>query len=89
MVLCICLGCMGFGGPDTHHPWTVGEEACTEIVKKALELGINFFDTAMGYGGGTSEEFLGKAVRFTASRKDIVLASKFLSPFKFFSWCAV
>ena len=61
----------------------LGEEACTEIERKALELGISFFDTAMRYGGGTSEEFLGKAVRFTALRKDIGLPANFYHPSSF------
>ena len=61
----------------------LGEEACTEMERRALELGISFFDTAMGYGGGTSEEFLGKAVKFTASRKDIGLPANFYYPSSF------
>jgi aryl-alcohol dehydrogenase-like predicted oxidoreductase len=60
----ICLGCMGFGNAATgQHSWTVAEEDTREIVKHALELEVNFFDTAIAYQNGTSEEFLGRALR--------------------------
>lgn len=55
----VCLGCMGFGEAQSGmHSWTLNEEDSREIIKYALEKGINFFDTAMGYSNGTSEEFL-------------------------------
>ena len=58
----ICLGCMGFGNAATgQHTWTINEEETREIIKHALNLGINFFDTAIVYQAGTSEQFLGRA----------------------------
>lgn len=75
----ICLGCMGFGeAGNGQHSWTINEEHSREIIKRALELGVNFFDTAIGYQNGTSERFLGKAIRDFARREDVVLATKFL-----------
>ena len=75
----ICLGCMGFGDPNAgQHSWTVGEEATREIVKRALDAGVNFFDTAIAYQGGTSEQFVGRALRGFAQRGDVVVATKFL-----------
>ncbi len=74
----VCLGCMGFGEAEKGmHSWTLPEEESKEIIKYALDNGINFFDTAMGYQGGTSEEFLGKAIREYAKREDVVIATKF------------
>ncbi len=74
----ICLGCMGFGNPATgQHSWTVDETQTREIIKHALELGINFFDTAIVYQNGTSEQFVGKALRDFAKREDYVIATKF------------
>lgn len=74
----VCLGCMGFGNPQAgQHSWTIGEEDTRIIIKKALELGINFFDTAIAYQGGTSEQYVGKALRETAKRDDYVIATKF------------
>jgi len=73
----ICLGCMGFG--DAHrgiHQWVLDEESSRPIIKKALELGINFFDTANVYSIGTSEEFLGRALQDFAKRDEIVIATK-------------
>ena len=75
----ICLGCMGFG--DTQkgmHSWTLPYKESKEIVKYALESGINFFDTAMGYQGGTSEEYLGRIIKECANREDVVIATKFV-----------
>ena len=65
----ICMGCMGFGNAKSGmHSWTVDEEHSREILKRGLELGVNFFDTAAGYQGGTSEQYLGRALRdFTIS----------------------
>ena len=75
----ICLGCMGFGDPAAgQHSWTVGEDATRDIVKRALDAGINFFDTAIGYQGGTSEQYVGRALRDFAQRDDVVVATKFL-----------
>lgn len=73
----ICLGCMSFGGPNEARPWTLDEQASRAIIKRALELGINFFDTANAYNNGMSEVFLGRALRdFAASRDQVVIATK-------------
>ncbi len=73
-----CLGCMSFGDPGKGmHSWTLDRERSAEIIGYALEKGINFFDTAMGYQGGTSEEYLGWALRQLARREDVVVATKF------------
>lgn len=75
----VCLGCMGLGDSSKgQHSWTVDEEHSREIIKKALDSGINFFDTAIAYQSGTSEKFLGKALRDFAERDKIVVATKFL-----------
>ena len=75
----ICLGCMGFGDANKGmHSWTLDEEKSTEIIKKALENGINFFDTALAYQSGTSEQYLGRALRKLAKREDVIIATKFL-----------
>lgn len=75
----ICLGCMGFGDPSAgQHSWTIGREESREVVRSALDAGVNFFDTAVGYQGGTSEEYLGAALRELADRDDVVVATKFL-----------
>lgn len=75
----ICMGCMGFGGAGCgQHSWTVDEEHSREIIERGLELGINFFDTAIGYQGGTSEQYLGRALRDYAKREDVAVATKFL-----------
>ena len=74
----ICLGCMGFGDAAAGmHAWTLPEEDSRRIIRQALEAGINFFDTAMAYQGGTSEMFVGRALRDFARREDVVLATKF------------
>ena len=74
----ICMGCMGFGNAATgQHSWTVGETETREIIKHGLEMGINFFDTAIVYQNGTSEQFVGKALRDHAKRDDYVIATKF------------
>ena len=72
----LCVGCMSFGKPGTMHDWTLDETRTEEIVKHALDLGINFFDTANGYSDGTSEEYLGNALRKNVSRDKVVIASK-------------
>lgn len=75
----ICLGCMGFGDPDKGgHAWTLDQEATTAIISHALDHGINFFDTAIAYQGGTSEQYVGKALSQLAKRGNVVIATKFL-----------
>lgn len=75
----ICLGCMGFGAAGNgQHSWTIDEAHSREIIKRALELGVNFFDTAIAYQSGTSERYVGRAVRDFAKREDVVAATKFL-----------
>lgn len=75
----ICMGCMGFGDSKRgQHSWTLDEESSRKIIKKGLELGINFFDTAISYQGGTSEKYLGRALRDFARREEVVAATKFL-----------
>lgn len=75
----ICLGCMGFGdATNGQHSWTIDEEHSREIIKRALELGVNFFDTAIGYQSGTSEQYVGRVLRDFARREDVVVATKFL-----------
>jgi len=74
----ICMGCMGFGNATTgQHSWTVDESQTREIIKYGLERGINFYDTAIVYQNGTSEQFVGKALRDFAKRDDFVIATKF------------
>lgn len=74
----ICMGCMGFGDPQKGmHSWTLDEQSSKEIVKRGLELGVNFYDTAIGYQNGTGEEYLGRILRDLAKREDVVVATKF------------
>src|SRR5665213_892944 len=73
----ICLGCMTYGAPDRgNHTWTLNEDASRPLLKKALELGINFWDTANVYSDGTSEEFVGRAIKDFTKRENVVLATK-------------
>lgn len=72
----ICVGCMSFGKAGTMHDWTLDEAATEAMVKHALTLGINFFDTANCYSAGTSEEYLGRALKKNVSRDKVVIASK-------------
>ena len=73
------MGCMGFGdSKNGMHTWTLPENESLEIIKNGLDNGINFFDTAIGYQNGTSEQYVGRAVREYASRDDVVVATKFL-----------
>ena len=75
----ICMGCMGFGDPGRgQHSWTIDEEHSREIIKRGLELGVNFYDTAIAYQSGTSEQYVGRALRDFAKREDVVVATKFL-----------
>lgn len=74
----ICMGCMGFGDASNgQHSWTIDEERSREIIKRGLELGINFFDTAIVYQNGTSEQYLGRAIKDFAKRDEVVIATKF------------
>ncbi|MEP7301020.1 MAG: aldo/keto reductase [Caldimonas sp.] len=73
----LCLGCMSFGEPDRgNHPWTLGDAASRPFLEKALDLGINFFDTANVYSDGTSEEIVGRALLDYARRGEVVIATK-------------
>lgn len=72
----LCVGCMSFGKAGTMHDWTLDETQSEEVIKHALDLGINFFDTANGYSAGTSEEYLGKALKKNVARDKVVIASK-------------
>ena len=72
----LCVGCMSFGKAGTMHDWTLDEDATEQVVKDALSLGINFFDTANGYSAGTSEEYLGHALKKNIARDQVVIASK-------------
>ncbi len=75
----IYMGCMGFGDAGNgQHSWTIDETASREIISRGLELGINFFDTAIAYQSGTSEQYLGRAIRDFAKREDVAVATKFL-----------
>ena len=75
----ICMGCMGFGdAAHGQHSWTVDEAHSREIIRRGLELGVNFFDTAIAYQSGTSEQYLGRALRDFAKRDEVVVATKFL-----------
>ena len=73
----LCLGCMTYGVPARGaHPWTLDEAASRPLIRQAVELGINFFDTANAYSDGTSEEIVGRALRDFARRDEIVVATK-------------
>ena len=73
----LCLGCMTYGVPKRGaHPWTLDEAASRPLIQRAIELGINFFDTANAYSDGTSEEIVGRALRDFARRDEIVVATK-------------
>ncbi|MGH9721129.1 MAG: aldo/keto reductase [Bryobacteraceae bacterium] len=79
----ICLGCMTYGVPHRGaHPWTLGEEDSRPFIRRALELGVNFFDTSNSYSDGTSEEILGGAIRDFAKRDDVVIATKVFYPWR-------
>ena len=73
----LCLGCMSYGEPDRGtHPWSLGESASRPFIRRALDLGINFFDTANVYSDGTSEEFVGRALLQFVPREEVVIATK-------------
>ncbi|PWU45053.1 alcohol dehydrogenase [Micromonospora globispora] len=73
----LCLGCMSYGEPARGtHPWTLPEEESRPFIKQALELGVNFFDTANVYSDGSSEEIVGRALKDFARRDDVVIATK-------------
>jgi aryl-alcohol dehydrogenase-like predicted oxidoreductase len=77
----LCLGCMTFGVPERgDHPWTLPEEESRALIRQAVELGINFFDTANAYSDGTSEEFVGRALTDFARRDEVVIATKVFFP---------
>jgi aryl-alcohol dehydrogenase-like predicted oxidoreductase len=79
----LTLGCMTYGEPDRGpHPWTLTEEASRPLIRRALELGINFLDTANYYSDGTSEEIIGRAVRDFARRDEVVIATKVYYPMR-------
>ena len=79
----ICLGCMTYGDPNRGaHSWTLPEEEARPFIRRAIELGINFFDTANTYSDGTSEEFLGRAIRDFANRDEVVIATKVYFPLR-------
>ena len=73
----LCVGCMSFGDPQSNfHAWTLNPEESETLVKRALDLGINFFDTANIYSAGTSEEYLGRAIKRNTAREKVILATK-------------
>jgi 1-deoxyxylulose-5-phosphate synthase len=73
----ICLGCMSYGVPDQgNHAWSISEEDSRPFIKRALEGGINFFDTGNRYSLGSSEEILGRAMKDFARRDEVVIATK-------------
>lgn len=78
----ICLGAMSFGSAEgwVHNPWALNEEDSRTIIKRALDLGINFFDTANAYAYGNSEEILGQALNDFAKRDQVVIATKVFVP---------
>jgi aryl-alcohol dehydrogenase-like predicted oxidoreductase len=77
----ICLGCMTYGVPERGaHPWTLDEERSRPLIRRAVELGINFFDTSNSYSDGTSEEITGRALRDFARRDEVVVGTKVYFP---------
>jgi len=78
----ICLGCMSFGSAEgwVHNPWALNEDDSRTIIKRALDLGINFFDTANAYAYGNSEKILGRALNDFANRDEVVVATKVFVP---------
>jgi aryl-alcohol dehydrogenase-like predicted oxidoreductase len=79
----LAVGCMSFGTPERgNHPWTMPEEQSRPFIKRALEAGINFFDTANAYSDGTSEEIVGRALKDFAVRDEVVVATKVFMPMR-------
>lgn len=80
----ICIGCMGFGDPSRggHWAWALGEEKARDVIKYAIEAGINFFDTANLYSQGTSEEIVGRALKDFTNRENVVIATKLGAPMR-------
>jgi aryl-alcohol dehydrogenase-like predicted oxidoreductase len=79
----LCLGCMTYGVPGRgNHPWTLDEAASRPFFKRAVELGINFWDTANSYSDGTSEEFVGRAIKEFGKRDEMVIATKVFFPLR-------
>ena len=79
MVSRICMGCMGFGDAQNgQHTWTLDEAHSREIIKRGLELGVNFLILPLPIKSGTSERYLGRALRDFAKKRDVVVATKFL-----------
>ena len=79
----LCLGCMSFGEPDRgQHPWSLTEADSRPLIRRAIELGINFFDTANMYSDGSSEEITGRALKDFANRDEIVIATKAYFPWR-------
>ena len=76
----LCLGCMTYGAPTERWPWALDEARSRPFIQRALELGVNFFDTANVYSAGASEEVLGRALKDFAKRDDVVIATKVFSP---------
>ena len=77
----LCLGCMTYGVPERgDHPWTLPEDQSRPLIRQAVELGFNFFDTANIYSDGTSEEILGRALKDFTRRDDVVIATKVYAP---------
>ena len=76
----LCLGCMSYGVPTERWPWALDEAASRPFIQRALELGINFFDTANVYSAGHSESMLGRALKDFAKRDDVIIATKVFSP---------
>jgi len=73
----LCLGCMSYGDPNRgNHAWSLPEDESRPFIRRALDLGINFFDTANVYSDGSSEEIVGKALTDFARRDEVVLATK-------------
>ena len=73
----LVLGCMSFGDPRRgSHPWSLGEEASRPLIRRAVESGINFFDTANVYSAGSSEEIVGRALKDFGRRDELVIATK-------------
>ncbi|WP_413721308.1 aldo/keto reductase [Sodalis sp. RH24] len=82
-VSALCLGCMTYARPEkSGYAWTLDERQSRPFIQKALELGINFFDTANAYAKGDSEEILGRALRDLARREDVVITSKVFNPMR-------